>query len=76
MRHADATEILEVVKTIIDSMNRDVPSIDVAVRDDLEELQSYIRETKIEFMNLSQEEISEEHLSPASIKLDAILNTT
>jgi chemotaxis protein CheZ len=76
VRHADATEILEVVKTIIDSMNRDVPSIDVAVRDDLEDLASYIRETKSEIMNLSPEEISEEHLSSASIELDAIVNAT
>ena len=76
VRHADATEILEVVQTIIDSMNRDVPSIDVAVRDDLEDLASYIRETKCEIMNLSPEEISEEHLSSASIELDAIVNAT
>ena len=76
VRHADATEILEVVNTIIESMNRDVPSIDLAVRDDLEELASYIRETKNEIMNLSPEEISEEHLPSASVELDAIVNAT
>lgn len=76
VRHADATEILEVVQTIIDSMNRDVPSIDVSVRDDLEELASYIQETKCEIMNLSPEEISDEHLPAASVELDAIVNAT
>lgn len=76
VRHADAAEILKVVQTIIDSMNRDIPSIDVAVRDDLEELASYIRKTKCEIMNLSPEEISEEHLPSASIELDAIVNAT
>jgi chemotaxis protein CheZ len=76
VRRADATEILDIVHTIIDSMNRDVPSIDVAVRDDLEDLASYIRDTKCEIMNLSPEEISDEHLSSASIELDAIVNAT
>ncbi len=76
VRHADANEILEVVQTIIDGMNRDVPSIDVAVRDDLEDLASYIRDTKSEIMNLSPEEISDEHLSSASVELDAIVNAT
>ena len=37
-RQADATEILKIVQTIIASMNRDVPSIGVAARDDLEDL--------------------------------------
>ena len=76
VRHADASEILEVVQTIIDGMNRDVPSIDLSVRDDLEELASYIRDTKTEIMNLSPEEISEEHLPSASVELDAIVNAT
>jgi chemotaxis protein CheZ len=76
VHHADATEILEVVQTIIDSMNRDVPSIDVAVRDDLEDLASYIRDTKNEIMNLNPEEISDEHLPSASVELDAIVSAT
>ena len=76
IRHAEASEILEVVQTIINSMDRDVPSIDVAVRDDLEDLASYIRETKNEIMNLSPEEISDEHLSSASVELDAIVIAT
>jgi chemotaxis protein CheZ len=76
VRHADAAEILKVVQTIIDSMNRDVPSIDVAVRDDLEDLASYIQDTKNEIMNLSPEEISDEHLPSASVELDAIVSAT
>jgi len=76
IRHAGATEILEIVQTIIDGMNRDVPSIDVAVRDDLEDLASYIRETKTEIMSLNPEEISEEHLPTASVELDAIVDAT
>lgn len=76
IRHADANEILEVVQTIIDGMNRDIPSIDVAVKDDLQELATYIRDTKAEIMNLSPEEISEETLPSASVELDAIVNAT
>ena len=76
VRQADAQEILQVVQTIIESMNRDVPSIDLAVRDDLEDLASYIRETKSEIMNLSPEEISDEHLPSASVELDAIVSAT
>ena len=76
VRHADAAEILEVVQTIIESMNRDVPSIDVAFRDDLEDLASYIQDTKSEIMKLNPEEISDEHLPSASVELDAIVNAT
>jgi chemotaxis protein CheZ len=76
VRHADADEILEVVQTIIDSMNRDIPSIDIAVKDDLEELADYIRNTKADIMNLSPEEISEDTLPTASVELDAIVSAT
>lgn len=76
VRHADAGEILEVVQTIIDSMNRDIPTIDVAVKGDLEELANYIRDTKAEIMNLSPEEISEDTLPSASVELDAIVSAT
>ena len=76
IRHAGANEILGVVQTIIDSMNRDIPSIDVAVRDDLEDLAGYIRDTKNEIMRLSPEEISDEHLPSASVELDAIVRAT
>jgi len=76
VRHADASEILEVVQTIIDSMNRDIPTIDVAVKGDLEELANYIRDTKAEIMNLSPEEISEDTLPSASVELDAIVSAT
>ena len=76
VRHADASEIPEVVQTIIDSMNRDIPSIDVAVKDDLEELANYIRNTKADIMNLSPEEISEDTLPTASVELDAIVSAT
>jgi hypothetical protein len=71
-RQADATEILGIVQTIIDSMNRDVPSIGVAVRDDLEDLACYIQDTKSDIMNLNPEEISEEHPPSAGVELNAI----
>lgn len=76
VRHADASEILEVVQTIIDSMNRDIPSIDVTVKDNLEDLATFIRDTKAEIMNLSPEEISEDTLPSASVELDAIVSAT
>lgn len=76
VKHADADQILEVVNTIIESMNRDIPSISVSVQDDLNELAGYIRDTKSEIMELRPNEISDEHLPVASMELDAIVDAT
>ncbi len=76
VRKAGPDEILDVVNTIIESMNRDIPTIDVAVRDDLEDLADYIRETKSDIMGLKPEEISNEHLPTATVELDAIIIAT
>jgi chemotaxis protein CheZ len=76
VQHADANQILEVVNTIIESMNRDVPSIAVSVQDDLNDLAGYIRDTKSEIMELRPEQISDEHLPVASMELDAIVDAT
>lgn len=76
VRKAGPNEILDVVNTIIQSMNRDIPTIDVAVRDDLEDLADYIRETKSDIMGLRPEEISDEHLPTATVELDAIIIAT
>jgi chemotaxis protein CheZ len=76
IKHADANQILDVVNTIIESMNRDVPSIDVSFQENLNELAGFIRDTKSEIMELSPEEISDEHLPVASMELDAIVEAT
>lgn len=76
VRKVGPDEILGVVNTIIESMNRDIPTIDVAVRDDLEDLADYIRETKSDIMGLRPEEIADEHLPTASVELDAIIIAT
>lgn len=76
IRKAGAEEILEVVNTIIESMHRDIPSINVSVRDDLEELADYIHDTKRDIMRLRPEEISDEHLPSAAVELDAIVSAT
>jgi len=76
IRKAGAQEILDVVNTIIESMNRDIPTINVSVRDDLEDLADYIRDTKKDIMRLRPEEISDEHLPSAAVELDAIVSAT
>ena len=76
LRRADAHEILEIVNSIIGSMNRDIPSIDVAIREDLQELADFIKSTKAEILELRPDEISQEHLPAASIELDAIVSAT
>lgn len=76
IRKAGPDEILDVVTTIIESMNRDIPTIDVTVRDDLEDLADYIRDTKSDIMGLRPEEIADEHLPSATIELDAIIIAT
>ena len=76
LRRADAHEILEIVNSIIESMNRDIPSIDIAIREDLQELADFIKSTKQEILELRPDEISQEHLPAASIELDAIVSAT
>jgi len=76
VRRAGAAEIVDVVNTIIESMNRDIPANDVAVRDNLEDLADYIRDTKADIMQLRPDEISDEHLPSATIELDAIIIAT
>jgi chemotaxis protein CheZ len=76
LRRADAHEILEIVNSIIGSMNRDIPSIDVTIRDDLQELSDFIKTTKDEILDLRPDDISQEHLPAASFELDAIVTAT
>ncbi|MFT5438806.1 MAG: chemotaxis protein CheZ [Alphaproteobacteria bacterium] len=76
LRRADAHEILEIVNSIIESMNRDIPSIDVTIRGDLQELSDFIKTTKEEILDLCPDEISQEHLPAASFELDAIVTAT
>lgn len=76
LRRADAHEILEIVNSIIASMNRDIPSIDVSIREDLQELAEFIKSTKEEILELRPDEISQEHLPKASVELDAIVTAT
>ena len=76
VRQATPEEILSVVRSVIDGMNRTIPTVEVSVRDDIEDLASYIRETKTEIMTLKPEEISDEHLPAATIELDAIVSDT
>lgn len=76
IREAGPQEILQVVRTIIEGMNESMPTADIAVRTDLEDLADYIRETKTEIMTLRPEEISDEHLPVATVELDAIVRAT
>ena len=76
IREAGPQEILEVVQTIINGMNDNIPAAEVAMRTDLEELADYIRDTKTEIMTLRPEEISDEHLPVATVELDAIVRAT
>lgn len=76
VREATPEEILSVVRSVIDGMNRTIPTVEVSVRDDIEDLATYIRTTKTEIMTLKPEEISDEHLPAATVELDAIVSAT
>jgi chemotaxis protein CheZ len=76
VREAAPEEIVSVVRAVIDGMNRNIPTIDVSVRDNVEDLATYIRETKAEIMTLKPEEIADEHVPAATVELDAIVNAT
>ncbi len=76
IQRVGAKEILGVVNSIIEGMNRDIPSIDVSVREYLEGLASFIQSTKHEILDLRPDEISDEHLPAVSVELDAIVDAT
>ena len=76
IRPVAADEIVRVVQKIIDGMNSDVPSLEMAVRTDLEALADFIQVTKSDIMSIDPEGISDEHLPVATVELDAIIRAT
>lgn len=76
IRQVAPDEIVRVVQSIIDGMNSDIPSLELAVRTDLEALADYIRITKSDIMSIDPEGISDEHLPVATVELDAIVRAT
>ncbi len=76
IRQVGPDEIVKVVQSIIEGLNADVPSLELAVRANLEELADYIQVAKTEIMSFDPEGISDEHLPTATVELDAIVRST
>ncbi len=76
IRQVAPDEIVRVVQKIIDGMNSDIPSLELAVRTDLEALADYIQVTKSDIMSIDPEGIPDEHLPVATVELDAIVRAT
>lgn len=76
IRQVGPDEIVKVVQSIIDGLNADVPSLELAVRANLEELAEYIQVAKTEILSFDPEGISDEHLPTAAVELDAIVRST
>jgi chemotaxis protein CheZ len=76
IRQVGPDEIVKVVQNIIDGLNADVPSLELAVRANLEELADYIQVAKTEILSFDPEGISDEHLPIATVELDAIVRST
>lgn len=76
IRQVAPDEIVRVVQKIIDGMNSDIPSLELAVRTDLEALADYIQIAKSDIMSIDPEGIPDEHLPVATVELDAIIRAT
>lgn len=74
--NAETPEIPQLVRTIIESMNRGHSSADGVVCDEPGNPASSNRDTKSEILNSSLEEISDDHLPAVQVELDAIVKVT
>lgn len=76
VRQAGPDEIVKVVQKIIEGMNADIPSLEVSIRTDLEDLADFIQVTKSDILMIDPEGIPDEHLPVATVELDAIVRAT
>ncbi len=72
----DPKDLVEVIESIMATMEGDVTSVNVRFYAEIEALAHYIHETKSEIAALRPDEITDTHLPTATDELEAVAPTT
>ncbi|MCG8596317.1 MAG: protein phosphatase CheZ [Kiloniellales bacterium] len=72
----DPKDLVEVVESIMATMEGDVTSVNVRFYAEIEALARYIQETKSEIASLRPDEITDTHLPAATDELEAVVGAT
>ena len=74
--HVDPQDILEVVKSVMDSLHGDGSALNVKLHEDIEALAGYISTVKAEIAAIRADKINAEYVPTASDELSAIIEAT
>ena len=72
----DPNDLVDIVRSVMTTMQGDVSLVDVRVRNEIEALFGFINKTKAEIAALRPEEITDEHLPVATDELEAVVGAT
>ena len=72
----DPKDLVEIVESIMTTMEGDVTSVNVRFYAEIEALARYIHETKSEIASLRPDEITDTHLPTATDELEAVVGAT
>ena len=72
----DPNDLVDIVRSVLNTMQGDVSLVHVRVRDEIEALFGFIKKTKAEIAALRPEEITAEHLPAATDELEAVVGAT
>lgn len=72
----DTQQVRAVLEEMLSTMNGNIGSADPRVLEELEELSSFIENTKAEIAAINPEEIPDEHIPEATDELDAVIEAT
>jgi len=72
----DPKDLVEVIESIMTTMEGDVTSVNVRFLAEIEALARYIHETKSEIASLRPDEITDTHLPTATDELEAVVGAT
>lgn len=72
----DTQQVRAVLEEMLSTMNGNIGSTDPRVLEELEELSSFIENTKAEIAAINPEEIPDEHIPEATDELDAVIEAT
>lgn len=72
----DTQQVRTILEEMLSTMNGNIGSADPRVLEELEELSSFIEETKAEIAAINPEEIPDEHIPEATDELDAVIEAT
>lgn len=72
----DTQQVRAVLEEMLSTMNGNIGSADPRVLEELEELSSFIEQTKAEIAAINPEEIPDEHIPEATDELDAVIEAT